>query len=44
MQPDHPTDLRSVLSRASGTIIQDMAGGVALVVMLVVGLNLSALV
>ena len=34
------TELKATLSRCCGTLVQDAAGAVALVVMLVIGLNL----
>ncbi|WP_263843283.1 hypothetical protein [Roseobacter sinensis] len=34
------TQIRSIASRSQATLVQDMAGAVALVVMLVVGLHL----
>ncbi|MCU9846566.1 hypothetical protein R5H32_05330 [Defluviimonas sp. D31] len=38
------TDLKSVLMRARGTLVQDMAGLCSLVVMLLVGLHLPSLI
>jgi len=37
-------DLRSALSRAPATLAQDIAGGAALMVILVVGLHLPGLI
>ncbi len=44
MHHDTQTDLRTILSRARGTIVQDLAGGLSLVVLLIVGLNLPGFV
>jgi hypothetical protein len=44
MHQDTHTDLRTILSRARGTILQDFAGGLSLVILLIVGLNLPAFV
>jgi hypothetical protein len=41
---DTQTDLRTILSRARGTILQDLAGGLSLVILLLVGLNLPGFV
>lgn len=38
------TDLKSVLLRARGTLAQDAAGLISLVLMLIVGLHLPSLV
>ncbi|MDI3335155.1 hypothetical protein QKW60_01950 [Defluviimonas aestuarii] len=38
------TDLKSVLIRARGTIAQDAAGLLSLVMMLIVGLHLPSLI
>ncbi|MHC0052931.1 hypothetical protein [Actibacterium sp. D379-3] len=38
------TELRTVLNRSSATLMQDAAGAIALMVMLVVGLHLPAFV
>ncbi len=38
------TDLKSVLIRARGTLVQDTAGLLSLVLMLIVGLHLPSLV
>jgi hypothetical protein len=38
------TDLKSVLARCSSTLLQDTAGLASLVLMLIVGLNVSSLI
>ncbi|SMX34974.1 hypothetical protein [Actibacterium lipolyticum] len=38
------TELKAVMNRSSATLIQDAAGAMALVVMLLVGLHLPGLV
>lgn len=37
-----PTDLKSILSRASGTFVQDFAGVLSLVLLTIVGLSLPS--
>ncbi len=37
------TDLKNIITRSSDTLLQDLAGAGALVLMLLVGLNLTVL-